>query len=172
LPSGSSDRPPLVSSEAGIRLQNDVAHAYRDRRGPLPSTVARPSEIFLTITFLPKSLSSIEPPWTASFGRIVVASPLTLAIVTGMSISDISRKAIANLGWTDIVMRAPVFIGDTLYAESEVMAKSESQPGPARGIVTVATRGLKADGTLCISFMRYILIPKRPRGRRRMRLST
>ena len=97
----------------------------------------------------------------SEFGRIVVASPLTLAIVTGMSVSDISQKAIANLGWTDIVMPAPVFVGDTLYAESEVLEKRESKSRPTQGIVTVATRGLKADGTLCMSFVRKILIPKR-----------
>jgi itaconyl-CoA hydratase len=97
----------------------------------------------------------------SEFGRMVVASPLTLAIVTGMSVSDISQKAIANLGWTDIRLTAPVFVGDTIYAESEVLDKRESKSRPTQGIVTVATRGTKADGTLVISFVRSILIPKR-----------
>ncbi|MBX3578399.1 MAG: MaoC family dehydratase [Rhizobiaceae bacterium] len=100
----------------------------------------------------------------SEFGRMVVSSPLTLAIVSGMSVSDVSQKAIANLGWTDIKLTAPVFVGDTIYAESEVMEKRESQSRPTQGIVTVATRGLKADGTLFMSYVRKILIPKRGHG--------
>lgn len=95
------------------------------------------------------------------FGRVVVSSPLTLGIVTGMTVSDISQKAIANLGWTDISLTAPVFVGDTLYAESEVLEKRGSKSRPTQGIVKVATRGMKADGTLVISFVRSILIPRR-----------
>lgn len=94
-------------------------------------------------------------------GRVVVSSPLTLGIVTGMTVSDISQKAIANLGWTDISLTAPVFVGDTLYAESEVLEKRGSKSRPTQGIVKVATRGMKADGTLVISFVRSIMIPRR-----------
>lgn len=97
----------------------------------------------------------------SEFGRIVVSSPLTLAIVSGMSVSDVSQKAIANLGWTDIRLTAPVFVGDTIYAESEVLEKRESKSRPTQGIVTVATRGLKDDGTLFMSFVRNILVPRR-----------
>ncbi|NIP27828.1 MAG: MaoC family dehydratase, partial [Phycisphaerae bacterium] len=68
-------------------------------------------------------------------------------IVAGMSVSDTSQKAIANLGWKEIKLTAPVFVGDTLYAESEVLAKRESNSRPGQGIVTVQTTGKKADGT-------------------------
>jgi acyl dehydratase len=95
------------------------------------------------------------------FGRPIVNSALTLAIVTGMSVSDVSQKTIANLGWTDIRMPAPVFAGDTLYAESEVLEKRESKSRPTQGIVRVATRACKADGTLVMQFERTMLIPKR-----------
>jgi acyl dehydratase len=95
------------------------------------------------------------------FGQPIVNSALTLAVVTGMSVSDVSQKAIANLGWTDIRMPAPVFNGDTLYAESEVLDKRESKSRPSQGIVSIATRGRKADGTLVIEFKRTMLIPKR-----------
>ena len=78
-----------------------------------------------------------------------------------MSVSDVSQKAIANLGWTDIRMPAPVFHGDTLYAESEVLEKRESRSRPTQGIVTIATRAHKADGTLVMEFKRSMLIPKR-----------
>ncbi len=100
----------------------------------------------------------------SEFGRPIVSSPLTLALVTGMSVSDVCQKAVANLGWTDIRMPAPVFVGDTLYAETEVLGKRESKSRPEAGIVTVRTRGRKADGTEVISFERTILIPKRGHG--------
>jgi itaconyl-CoA hydratase len=74
------------------------------------------------------------------FGQPIVNSTLTLAVVTGMSVSDVSQKAIANLCWTDIRMPAPVFNGDTIYAESEVLEKRESKSRPTAGIVTIATR--------------------------------
>ena len=96
------------------------------------------------------------------FGKPLVNSTLTLAIVVGMSVQDVSQNAIANLGWTDITMPAPVFNGDTLYAESTVLDKRESKSRPRQGIVTVATRGWKQDGTTVMTFKRSILIPRRP----------
>ena len=97
----------------------------------------------------------------SEFGRPLVNSAFTLALVAGMSVSDTSQKAIANLGWTDIALTAPVFVGDTIYAESEVLEKRESRSRPTQGIVRIATRGLKADGTVFMSFERNMLIPKR-----------
>jgi itaconyl-CoA hydratase len=82
-------------------------------------------------------------------------------VVTGMSVADVSQQAIANLGWTDIRMPAPVFNGDTLYAESEVLKKRESRSRPTQGIVTIATRAYKADGTLVMEYKRTMLVPKR-----------
>lgn len=96
------------------------------------------------------------------FGKPLVNSALTLAIVAGMSVADVSQKAIANLGWTDIAMPAPVFNGDTLYAESTVLEKRESKSRPAQGIVTVATRAWKQDGTTVMTYKRTVLVPKRP----------
>lgn len=97
----------------------------------------------------------------SEFGQPVVNSCLTLSIVVGMSVSDISQKAIGNLGWNDIRLSKPVFIGDTLYAESEVLDKRESAKRPTQGVVTVRTTGKKADGTVFMSFERTILVPKR-----------
>ena len=96
------------------------------------------------------------------FGKPLVNSALTLAIVAGMSVADVSQKAIANLGWTDIVMPAPVFNGDTLYAESTVLEKRESKSRPTQGIVTVATRAWKQGGTTVMTYKRTVLVPKRP----------
>ena len=97
----------------------------------------------------------------SEFGRCIIASPLTVALMVGMSVSDVSQKAIANLGWTDIRMIAPLFAGDTLTAESEVLAKRESKSRPGAGLVTVKTRGFNQSGTLVCDFERTILIAKR-----------
>ncbi|MDA1117769.1 MAG: MaoC family dehydratase [Proteobacteria bacterium] len=99
---------------------------------------------------------------TTEFGKPLVNSTLTLAVVVGMSVRDVSQNAVANLGWTDIVMPAPVFNGDTLYAESTVLAKRESKSRPTQGIVTVATRAWKQDGTTVMTFKRSVLVPMRP----------
>jgi len=100
----------------------------------------------------------------SEFGKALVNSCLTLSMVVGMSVRDVSQKAIANLGWTDIKLTAPVFVGDTLYADSEVLAKRESKSRPTQGIVTVRTTGRKADGTVVITFERAMLVPKRGHG--------
>jgi itaconyl-CoA hydratase len=97
----------------------------------------------------------------SEFGKPLVNSALTLSIVAGMSVSDISQKAIANLGWTDISMPAPVFHGDTIYAESEVLDKRESSSRPTQGIATVETRAFKQDGTQVMSYKRTVLVPKK-----------
>ena len=98
----------------------------------------------------------------SEFGKPLVNSTLTLAIVVGMSVADVSQHAVANLGWTEIALPAPVFNGDTLYAESTVLGKRESKSRPTQGIVTVATRAWKQDGTTVMTFKRSVLIPKRP----------
>jgi acyl dehydratase len=95
------------------------------------------------------------------FGKPIVNSCLTLSIVVGMSVSDVSYKAIGNLGWNDIKLTAPVFAGDTLYSVSEVIAKRESKSRPTQGIVTVRTRGLNQGGVEVISCERTVLVPKR-----------
>ncbi len=96
----------------------------------------------------------------SEFGRPVVNSCLTLSMVVGMSVSDISQKAVANLGWEHIALTAPVFVGETIYAESEVLAARESKSRPTQGVVTVKTSGKKADGTVFITFERTLLVPK------------
>lgn len=100
----------------------------------------------------------------SEFGRPLVNSALTLAMVVGMSVADVSDKAIANLGWKEIRITAPVFIGDTLYAESEVLDKRESKSRPTQGLVTVRTTGTKQDGTVVMTFERTVLVPKRGHG--------
>jgi itaconyl-CoA hydratase len=97
----------------------------------------------------------------SEFGKPLVNSCLTLSIVVGMSVSDVSQKAIGNLGWDKIKLVAPVFIGDTLYAETTVLSKRASKSRPTQGIVNVKTIGKKADGTVVIEFERTVLVPCR-----------
>ena len=98
------------------------------------------------------------------FGKPLVNSGLTLAMVLGMTVNDVSYKAVANLGWKEINLIAPVFTGDTIYARSEVLEVRESRSRPTQGIVTTRTEGYKADGTVFLNFIRMSLIPKRGHG--------
>lgn len=100
----------------------------------------------------------------SEFGRCIVASPFTVSLMVGMSVSDVSQKAIANLGWTDIELTQPVFVGDTLYSESEVLDKRESKSRPGAGIVTVRTVGLNQHKKEVGRFVRKILVAKRGHG--------
>jgi itaconyl-CoA hydratase len=95
------------------------------------------------------------------FGKNLVVSTYTLALLIGMSVSDCSQKAVANLGMDEVRFTAPVFAGDTLYGESEVLAKRESKSRPGQGIVTIRTIGKNQDGTVICSFRRDMLIPAR-----------
>ena len=84
-----------------------------------------------------------------------------MAVIVGMSVTDVSQKAIANLGWTDIKLTHPVVAGDTLYASSKVLDKRESKSRPNAGLVTVYTAGVNQSGTEVCTFNRTILIAKR-----------
>ena len=96
------------------------------------------------------------------FGQNLVVSTYTLSLLIGMSVSDISQKTIANLGMDEVRFTAPVFAGDTLYAESEVLEKRESPSlARAQGIVTVRTIGKNQRGETVCTFKRSMLIPAR-----------
>ena len=88
-------------------------------------------------------------------------SCLTLALATGQSVNDLTRNVLANLGWDEVRLPAPLFEGDTLYSESEVLSTRESRSRPEAGIVTVRTRGKNQDGVVVIEFRRTFLIWKR-----------
>ena len=98
------------------------------------------------------------------FKRPLVNSALTLAIVTGMTVDDVSYKATANLGWREVKLSAPVFAGETIYARTKVLDKRVSKSRPNEGIVTTYTEGYKAGGTVFLSFERVSLVPKRGHG--------
>lgn len=95
------------------------------------------------------------------FKKPLINSTLTLALVSGMSVSDTSQRAIANLGWDNVRLLAPVFDGDTLYAQSEVLSKRASKSRPGQGIVTIKTTGINQDDVPVICFERSFLIAQR-----------
>jgi acyl dehydratase len=95
------------------------------------------------------------------FRQRLVVSTLTLAIVTGLSVSDVSLNAVANLGWDEVRLTKPVFAGDTLSAESEVELVRPSTSRPGQGVVRVRTVGRNQRGEEVISFRRTILVYSR-----------
>jgi acyl dehydratase len=95
-------------------------------------------------------------------GRNVVVGPLIYSLALGMSVSDVSGKAIANLATEELSHPAPVFHGDTLFVESEVLEKKESRSKPDRGTVKVHTRVYNQHGALVAEFKRLVLVPRRP----------
>ncbi len=92
------------------------------------------------------------------FGKPLVVSTLTLAVVTGLSVGDISRNAVANLAWDKVRLPKPVFIGDTLYAETEILETRPSASRPGQGIVRVRTRGFNQHGDTVIEYERTVLV--------------
>ena len=95
------------------------------------------------------------------FGRILVNSTFTLALVTGMSVPDTSENATANLAWTDIELPNPVYVGDTLWAESEILEVRDSRTNPTVGIVTLRTRGVNQRGEVVIEYVRRFMVYRR-----------
>jgi itaconyl-CoA hydratase len=138
----------------------NVGDVYEHRPG---RTISEADNTWFTLLTMNTHPLHFDAAYAAKteFGRPIVNSCLTLSMVVGMSVSEVSQKAVANLGWRSSELAAPVFAGDTIYAESEVLAKRESASRPTQGIVTVRTRGLKADGTVFMTFERTILVPKR-----------
>ena len=137
-----------------------VGDVYEHRPGRTISEADNTWFTLLTMNTHPLHFDA-EYGKASEFGRCIVASPLTLAIIVGMSVTDVSQKAIANLGWKEIRMTAPVYPGDTLYAESEVLEKRESNSRPTAGLVTVRTLGRNQEGKVICSFERTILVAKR-----------
>jgi itaconyl-CoA hydratase len=100
------------------------------------------------------------------FGQPLMNSTFVLALVTGLSVADVSQNAV-NLGWEEVKLPAPVFEGDTIYAQTEVLSTRESDSRPTMGVVGIKTTGFKQDGTVVMVFKRTILVYKRGQGPRR-----
>ena len=136
-----------------------IGDIYEHRPG---RTVTETENTWFTLLTMNTHPMHFDTQYAAAseFKRCIVCSPFTVALMVGMSVTDVSQKAIANLGWTDIKMTHPLFAGDTLYAESEVMDKRESASRPGAGLVTVKTVGLNQDGKVIGTFNRTMLIAK------------
>lgn len=98
---------------------------------------------------------------TQTYGQRLVVGTLALSLVVGMSVADISGKAIANLDYEKISHDGPVFIGDTLYAQTEILDKHESKSKPDRGVIYVETKAFNQNDRLIITLRRHVLVPKK-----------
>jgi len=137
-----------------------VGDIYEHRPG---RTITQNENIWFTLLTMNTHPMHFDEEYAkhSEFGQCIVASPFTLALMVGMSVTDVSQKAIANLGWNDIRMTKPLFAGDTLYAESEVLGKRESKSRDNAGIVTVRTTGINQKDEVVCTFERIILIAKK-----------
>ena len=137
----------------------EVGDVYPHRLG---RTITDADNIWFTLLTVNNNPIHFDEVYSAQteWGRPLVDSTFTLALVTGMSVTDLSMNAV-NLGWDEVRMPAPVFEGDTIYAQSEVLEKRESKSRPHQGIVKFKTIGYNQDGTVVIEYTRTILVYKR-----------
>ena len=137
-----------------------VGAVYEHRLG---RTITSADNIWFTLLTMNTNPIHVDHAFAASteFGRPLVNSTLTLALVTGLSVPDVSQNAVANLGWDNVRLPAPVFEGDTLYARSEVLEARPSNSRPNAGIVRIRTTGFNQDNIVVIEFERAILVYRR-----------
>src|ERR1051325_135476 len=172
---------PYNSSKGGRRMAGEVKqvgeHRYRESFGRYYEdfrvgdiyehrpgrTITQHDNISFTLLTMNTHPMHFDEEYAkhSEFGKCIVCSPLTVALMVGMSVTDVSQKAIANLGWTDIKLTHPLFAGDTLYAESEVLEKRESKSRPSAGLVSVKTTGFNQDGDVVCTFDRTMLVQRR-----------
>ena len=133
---------------------------------PLGRTVTTADNIWFTLLTQNTAPIHFDHVYAArtEFGKPLVNSCLTLALVTGQSVSDVSQNVMANLGWDEVRLPNPVFEGDTVHSRSEVLEARESRSRPNVGIVTVRTTGFNQDGKEVISFKRTAMIYRRGQG--------
>lgn len=138
----------------------DVGDVFRSRLG---RTITETDNTWFTTLTMNTNQVHFNAEFAARtrFGRPLVNSCLTLSLVTGLSVPDTSENGTANLSWTDIELPAPVFVGDTLWAESEILELRESRSNPDVGIVSLRTRGLNQRGETVLSFRRTFMCYRR-----------
>ena len=130
---------------------------------PLGRTIIEADNVWTTMLTLNTNPIHFDYHYAAQteFGKPLVDSTFTLALVTGMSVVDVSQNAMANLGWDEVRLPAPVFHGDTIYAKSEVLETRGSKSRPNVGIIRIKTTGFNQDGTTVIEFKRTIMVYRR-----------
>jgi itaconyl-CoA hydratase len=138
----------------------EVGDVYRH---PLGRTVTQTDNIWFTLLTQNTAPIHFDAHYAAQteFRKPLVDSTFTVALVTGQSVTDISQNVFANLGWDEIRLPAPVFEGDTVYSQSEVLEKRESKSRPNVGIVRVKTTGFNQEGTVVITFKRTVMVYRR-----------
>jgi itaconyl-CoA hydratase len=136
-----------------------VGDIYRSWLG---RTITETDNVWFTNLTLNTNQMHFNRAWSdrTEFAQPLVVSTFTLALVVGLSVRDTSENASANLGWSDIKLPKPVFVGDTIWAESEVLAVRESRSRPSSGIVTVRTRGINQRREIVIEFARSFMVFK------------
>jgi acyl dehydratase len=132
-------------------------------RFPLGRTITESDNTWFTLLTMNTNQIHFNTDAAArsEFGRPLVNSGFSVALVVGMSVTDLSANATANLGWTDIELTHPLYVGDTVYVESQVTGARPSKSRPGDGIVSALTRGLNQDGVEFLRFRRSFLIPGR-----------
>jgi len=137
-----------------------VGDVYEHKLG---RTVTTADNIWFTLLTMNTNPIHVDHHYASQteFGRVLVNSAFTLALVTGMSVPDVSENALANLGWDDVKLPAPVFEGDTLYARTEVLETRASRSRPNVGIIRVRSTGYKQDGTTVIEYERSVMVYRR-----------
>ena len=138
----------------------DVGDVFESRLG---RTITETDNVWFTCLTLNTNQSHFNVPFAerTRFGQPLVNSTLTLAVVTGLTVPDTSENAAANLAWSDISMPNPVFVGDTLWAETEILDKRESRSNPTVGIVSMRCRGINQRREVVVEFKRTFMIYKR-----------
>jgi itaconyl-CoA hydratase len=135
-------------------------------RHPLGRTVLATDNSWLTLLTQNTAAVHFDAHYAAQtqWGKPLVDSTFTLALVTGQSVHDVSMNVMANLGWDRVRLPNPVFEGDTIYSQSEVLSVRESASRPDVGVVEVRTIGFNQDGTIVITFERTLLVYRRGHG--------
>jgi len=135
----------------------EVGALYRSRFG---RTVLEADNVWFTLLTLNTNPIHFDAEYAATteWERPLVDSTFTLALVTGLSVADVSERGV-NLGWREVRLPAPVFAGDTIRAETQVLDKRPSKSRPGHGIVTVRTKGLNQRDEVVIEFERSIMVP-------------
>jgi len=130
---------------------------------PLGRTVTQTDNIWFTLLTQNTNPIHFDAEYSSetAFGKPLVDSTFTLALVTGQSVTDVSQNVMANLGWDEVRLPNPVFEGDTIYSYSEVLEKRESKSRKEVGIVKVKTTGYNQDEKIVIQFVRTFMVYKR-----------
>ena len=137
-----------------------VGDVFRSRFG---RTITDTDNVWFTCVTMNTNPMHFDVPFaeTTRFGQPLVNSAFTLALVTGLTVPDTSENAAANLAWTDIKLPKPVFVGDTVWAESEITGLRESESNPSVGIVSMRSRGINQRRQVVIEFRRTFMVYKR-----------